>query len=63
MIYNGTQKEKSVWFLYTVHTIICCIFSTVISTVFIYFYWYSKKILPMPITNINDKFRGDQLFF
>ena len=27
--------------------------STVINTVFIYFYWYSKTILKMLITNIN----------
>ena len=52
------KKVCSSCALYIVLFAVFLIISTVISTVFINFYWFSKTyILPMPITNINDNFR------
>ena len=65
MIYNETlngiplNDYKKVCGSCTLYIILFVVFkvtSTVISSVFIYFYLYSKKILQMSITNINDKF-------
>ena len=46
--------------LYIVLFIIFLVISTVISTTFIYFYWYSKKILQIFITSINENFQTSQ---
>ena len=49
--------HKKVYASSTLSIVLFAVFlvtSTVISSVFISFYWYSK---------INDSFRGDQLFF
>ena len=65
MIYNETldtiplndyKKVCGSCTLYIVLFVVFLVTSTVISSVFIYFYWYSKKILQMPIININDNF-------
>ena len=40
--------------LYIVLFVIFLVTSIVISAVFIYFYWYSKKILQIFITSINE---------
>ena len=46
--------------LYIVLFVVFLVTSTAISGVFIYFYWYSKKILLMPITNINENSQTSQ---
>ena len=70
MIYNGTLNTiplnaiplndyKNVSGSFTLYIVLLAVFlvkSTVIRTGFMYFCWYSNKILLMPITNINDKF-------
>ena len=59
LIYNGTlnaiplnvyKKVCGYCTLYIVLFVVFLVTSTVISSVFIHFYWYSKKILQMPIT-------------
>ena len=66
IIYNGTLNAiplndyKKVCGSCTLYIVLFAVFlvtNTVISTVFIYFHWYLKKMLPMHITNINDKFQ------
>ena len=64
MIYNGTLNEiplndyKKVGNcrLYIVLLVVFLVTSTVISSVFIYFHWYSKK-LQIFTTNINDNYQ------
>ena len=62
MIYNETLNAislnvyKKVCGSFTQYIVLFDVFlvtSTVISDVFIYFCWYSKNILQMPITNVN----------
>ena len=69
MIYNETLNAtplndyKKVCGSCTLYIVLFAVFlvtSTAISAVFIYFYRYSKKILQMPITSINDNFRKNQ---
>ena len=59
MIYNETlnaiplndyKKVCGSCTLYIVLFVVFLLTSIVISSVFIYFYWYSKKTLEMPIT-------------
>ena len=63
MIYNETlnaitlndyKKECGSCTLYIVLFAVFFVTRTVISRVFIYVYWYSKRILQMLITNINE---------
>ena len=64
MIYNGILNEipfndyKIVGNcrLYIVLFVVFLVASTVISTVFIYFHWYSKKLQSFT-TNINDNYQ------
>ena len=63
MIYNETLNAitlndyKKVCGSCTLYIVLFAVFfvtRTVISRVFIYVYWYSKRILQMLITNINE---------
>ena len=51
---NDYKKVCGSCILYIVLSAVFLVTTTVISTVFIYFYWYSKKILQMLITSINE---------
>ena len=66
MIYNETLNEITLndykkmcgsCTLYIILFVVFLVTSTVISSVFIYFYWYSKKKLQMLITNINENYQ------
>ena len=52
MIYNETQNVSlsdykcGSYTVYIVLFVVLLVTSTVISTVFVYFYWYSKKNIP-----------------
>ena len=56
---NDYKKVCGSCTLYIVLFAVFLVTTTVISTVFVSFYWYSKKILPVP-TNINDNFRKNK---
>ena len=57
---NDYKKVCGSFTLYIVLFAVFLVTGTVISTVFIYFCWYSKKILLMSITNINDNRQTNQ---
>ena len=58
MIYNKTLSDykSSSWTLYIALFVVFLVTNTVISSVFIYFYWYLKK-LQIFTTNINENYQ------